>query len=108
MRLNVHWVFFVLRMEDSQPFLLDIFELPPVDGPTQHGQDDQYQQDRYRDENVEYFHDLQPRLPSLTDGAESKRIQHHTQGAHGHAEACGPRWQPPDESQWNARKVVNG
>jgi hypothetical protein len=75
MRLNVALVFCYIGLQYAQPFLLDVLKLPTVDGPTEHGEDRQYQQDGHRNQDVENFHDVV--AASRADGAESKRIQYY-------------------------------
>lgn len=56
MRLNIALICLRFGLKDAQAFLLDVFELPAVDRPTEHRQDGQHQQNRYRNQDVEDFH----------------------------------------------------
>jgi len=60
MRLNIALIWLpislLLRLQDAQALLFDVFELPAVDRPTEHRQDGQHQQNRYGNQDVENFH----------------------------------------------------
>lgn len=66
---------FLIFVKDANTFLLEIVELPAVDGPAQHAQDEQHEHNREGKEQVE---DVHPRIllksPGHVQGARSRKV----------------------------------
>lgn len=66
MPLNVILRILVSCLQDAQGFLVDVLKLSAVDGPAQHCQDGQHEQNGHGDQDVEDFHGVAPRRRELS------------------------------------------
>lgn len=65
----------LILVKDANTFLVEIVELPAIDGPAQHTEDEQDQDDRQREEQIEDVH-LRILLKSRAgvQGARSRKV----------------------------------
>ena len=65
----------MIFIKDANTLLIEIVELPAIDGPAQHAQDEQHEHDRQGKEQVEDVHPpILLKTPLRVQGARSRNV----------------------------------